>query len=353
MARGLGRVRGVVVAIAVAVTGIAQAATPVVPEPVAVPTELPPAVRDALEAQRKALAVRAAALATDVAEHDVKCRSVPADDSARIGACHAALKFLQERFSKHRAAVEVFNRSVSDALVRVVVTREQDELDRTNERWLRAQEQRIREAVAAGRAWRMAMLESLRNIQVPEPTHRPKSLDDVLPGDVLLFEAAPGFSAAIPPADYFYRVASDLARGDVLAAAAKRPAAVSHALTFVKRVNGVMLFLDHTSEGSRILDRRELTRKYDDRKVYVARPQTTPDGRALWAAARQAALRNRPYYGVLPGQQVCSEQACVVVAKATGTPMANHRLGPIDITPADFFDREAIGKYFIVSPLEP
>ena len=239
-----------------------------------------------------------------------------------------------------------------DRAVREVVLREQDEFDRMNAAWLRKQEELIRQSVAADRDRRRAVLESIRRIEVPSPNILPRTLDDLQPGDILLFEPEAGWNQAIPPADYFYRVASDFARGDVHAAIGRRPALVSHALTFVRQVNGVQLFLDHTHEGSRLLDRRELTRKYHTRKTYVARPETAPDGRQLWAAAREAALKKGAYFGVLPGQQVCSERACAVVARASGPMPAGTRLGIIDITPGDYYDRKAIGKYFVVSPLE-
>jgi hypothetical protein len=259
----------------------------------------------------------------------------------------AQLKNLQDEQDRLAAR----NREI-DQTIQSTVQEEQDSFDQMNEAWMRSQEQLIRESVERDADWRNAVLTALRNIEVPEPEHQPQSLDDLLPGDVLLYAPAKDVSEVIPPLDYFYRVASDLANGDIFLAAERRPAPVSHALTFVKEVNGVSLFLDHTSDGSRILDQRELARKYDDRKIYVARPQTVVDGRLLWSAAREAALRNKPFFGVLPGELVCSEQACVAISKATNLQLTNNRLGPVDVTPGDFFDSQAIGKYFIVSPLE-
>jgi hypothetical protein len=177
-------------------------------------------------------------------------------------------------------------------------------------------------------------------------------MSDLLPGDVVLL-APEGWAVVVPPVDRFYRVAEDLARGDVFAAIEAKTAPASHALTFVKRVNGKLLFLDHTHQGSRILDLESFEKQYSGRKLYVARPETVPDGRALWEAAREAALKSTSAdFGVLPGQIVCSERAAVAVAKSTGLNLRGNRLGPIDVTPADFFDQQNIGKYFVVSPLE-
>jgi hypothetical protein len=258
------------------------------------------------------------------------------------------LRALQEEQDRLTAR----NRSL-EATGDAAVQREQDEFDRMNETWLRSQAQLIRDAAARDSAWRGAVLAALRNIHVPEPAHRPHTMADLLPGDVVLLGPAKDWSQAIPPTDFFYRVANDLARGHVFAAIDRRPAPASHALSFVKRANGVMLFLDHTHEGSRILSTRDFERKYQGRKVFVARPSSAPDGKLLWAAARDAALRQKPYFGILPGQLVCSDQVCVALTKAGVDDLANHRLGPIDITPGDFFDPEGTGKYFIVSPLDP
>lgn len=254
-----------------------------------------------------------------------------------------ALKDEQDRLAARDQQIE--------AAISELVRREQSDFDQMNEHWLNVQAELIRQTVSSDRAWRDAVLKSVDNIEVPDVAKSPRRFENLLPGDILLFVPEHGWNELVPPIDYFYRVAEDLARGTVFAAIGRPVAPVSHALTFVKRANGVMLFLDHTSDGSRMLDRRELARKYEDRPVYVARPQMAVDGAQLWAAARVAALRNKPYFGVLPGQLVCSEQACVTVSKAAGVQLAGNRLGPVDITPGDFFDAKEVGKYFIVSPL--
>ena len=126
---------------------------------------------------------------------------------------------------------------------------------------------------------------------------------------------------------------------------------MSHALTFVKEVGGTFLFLDHTSEGTRILDDRTFLAEYGAREMYVARPHAIVDGRALWQEARAAALRPASDYGLLGDDVVCSERAGIAVARVTGTE-PDRRLGPVDITPGDFFDTEgATGKHFSVTRL--
>ena len=116
-----------------------------------------------------------------------------------------------------------------------------------------------------------------------------------------------------------------------------------------------MLFLDHTKEGSRILDADAYLRKYGGRPMYIARPQAKVDGRKLWEVAREAALKKKSDYGFIGMNVVCSERAAIAVAKATGTPIdkEHHTMkkiwGPVDITPNDFFDDNHVGKFFLVS----
>src|SRR5579862_4150691 len=130
--------------------------------------------------------------------------------------------------------------------IKAAVEREQAEFNSMNQAWLRNQEEFIRQRTEADLAWQRAVLKSLRDIKVPLPSY-PTSFADLLPGDVVLFEPESGWNSVIPSLDYLYRVAEDLADGDVYAAIQRRPAPVSHALTLVKRTNGVLLFLDHTN----------------------------------------------------------------------------------------------------------
>lgn len=259
-----------------------------------------------------------------------------------------ALQDEQDRLVARNKTIDV---ELSAAAPNPDVAREQDEFDRMNSAWMRAQERLIREAVEYDSKWRNAVLASLQSGAPPDPTVRPQTLADVLPGDILLFEPE-GWSVIIPPLDRFYRAAEELARGKVFAAITQEEEPVSHATAVVKRVNGITLFLDHTHVGSRILDQKELERLYANRKIYLARPQTVVDGKQLWKTASAAALRRKADFGVTPGKLVCSERSGIAVANATGIDLQTRRLGPIDITPGDFFDSQSVGKYFVISPLK-
>lgn len=68
----------------------------------------------------------------------------------------------------------------------------------------------------------------------------------------------------------------------------------------------------------------------------IAKPQAKVDGRALWEAAREAALKSESDYGLFGDKLVCSERAAVVVAKATVTVMCreNHGFGIYAMDPS-------------------
>ena len=223
-----------------------------------------------------------------------------------------------------------------------------------NLEWRQRQAGLVREAAARDK-WRREVLASLEELRLPKPMDKPKDLADLMPGDVILLAPSLTFdiSHVIPPAEWIYRVATSLASGEALATALRPPGEiVSHTAAAVKSVNGHLLFLDHTLEGSRILTKEIFEKKYGTRGIYVARPVLPVDGDKLWQAARKSALREGSDYGVRGENVVCSERIGIVVSKAIGRPLDSQLPGPIDITPADFLDKKRAGKYFIVSGIE-
>ncbi|MEZ4601142.1 MAG: hypothetical protein R2940_15235 [Syntrophotaleaceae bacterium] len=243
--------------------------------------------------------------------------------------------------------------SPSTAQTTTAVRQEQDAFDRMQADWLRSQQELIRQSVAYDSKWRNEVLASIKAIRVPNPATRPKELDDLRPGDVLLIGPDDSFIAgAIKRADPLYRALDSLVASNV-SSEDLRYGKASHVLTFVRKVREELLFLDHTSEGSRILNEEELMRRYCNRPVYIAKPQAKVDGRKLWEIAREAALQKKSDYGLLGSSVVCSERAAIAVAKATGVAMDKEQhvfgLGAVDITPADFFDDKHVGKFFLVS----
>jgi len=243
-----------------------------------------------------------------------------------------------------------------EAHLRLIVQKERDEYEKMNAQWLKRQQEFIRQAATRDKKWKNEVLASIKDIRVPSPVFTPKTLDDLNPGDILLIAPDDSPTArGIVRADPLYRAIDYFSGGNVSKPGWKK-GRVSHAMTVVKAVNGEILFLDHTRDpGSRILTRKEYIREYGRRGMLVARPQAKVDGRELWLAAREAALKKKSDYGFFGDDVVCSERAAIVVAKATKLPLQNEhhrlgkRLGPVDITPSDFFDYQHVGKYFVIS----
>jgi hypothetical protein len=72
--------------------------------------------------------------------------------------------------------------------------------------------------------------------------------------------------------------------------------------------------------------------------------------------ANTAAGRVDTDYGVFGDDVVCSETAGFAIARATRSDLgglASGRLGPIDITPADFVDQRRAAKVFILMAMNP
>jgi hypothetical protein len=354
-----------------------------IPDLLTVPEDLPESEKDVLSRQRSAVVAEETDIESQVARHDAKCANVLADSPLEEECRQEKARILQ-RIEKYAADVKRFNTAVATAsreAEKQIVRKEQDELDRSyevskeqeefdkkNAAWLRRQQKQIREAVKKDKAWTNEVLDSIKAMRVPSPIYQPKDLDDLQPGDILLVAPEEGepISNIISRLDQVYT-------GRVFKTGEKKSPA-SHALTVVKTVNGNLLFLDHTSKkGSRIFGEKQFLREYGHRGMYVARPQAVIDGRKLWGVAKEAAKKTREGkghgldwtdygVGVFNKDVVCSDRAALAVVKASGRRLVlnpgneqvplQDRWGPIDITPADFFDKENIGKYFIVNQLQ-
>jgi len=324
------------------------------PEPPELADGLPLEERQDFNRRREETAQERTRLLSWIERHNTDCSDVPGSDTGRIQHCREEEQQLKAEIEAYANAWGALKEEIASASsVQNVVQREEDEFNQMQEVWLRRQEDQIREAARQQRQWTEEVMAALESIEVPSPfLYRPKTMRDLRPGDILLVTPEGKLGRNIVRGDFLIRATSDLADGRIFKGAHSGKAPVSHALTFVKSVNGKLLFLDHTKEGSRILDEKELLRKYGHRGAFVARPQVLVDGRILWEAARTAALEKKSDFGLLGRNAVCSERAAWAVARATGLPLENGRLGPVDVTPGDFFDPEGTGVYFLVSPLD-
>ena len=329
------------------------------------PREIPPqitgTVRAELETEKMRILAEQTAISDQASAHNERCHEV------RLGGpedtrCLAELERLNGRIRKYEQRVANFDTAVGKAEAaaagRDAVANEQAEMDADPEKWTERQWENVRDKVNARSAWRR---EALRFIEESSSGKMQiTKFSELTPGDVLLIVpahiqndvAGAAVGGAVLGGDYLIRVTSDFATGKIFRAVDEKVTPAAHVVTFVRATGDKMLFLDHTLVGSRILDQRQFLRSYGSRPMFVARPEAVVDGREIWNAARQAALQKKSDYGLFGKNVVCSERAGIAVARATGLPISNGRIGPVDITPGDFFDRRGdVGKHFVVTQL--
>lgn len=153
----------------------------------------------------------------------------------------------------------------------------------------------------------------------------------------------------------------------------------SHALVFLGKTPGSMLFLDHTAfnplkpedgGGTHIMGETEFYEKYGKRTLYGARVLAPLDGRKLLTEALKTAEKDarpggwrsfRPTTFLLVGTKednaACSVRARMTVFKATSPSRDEweeemRKLGIFDLSPNSFFDKKRVGKYFVTFPVE-
>lgn len=344
-----------------------------------VPATLEASLRLPLESERERIAAAVDSLNATLTRFNARCGAVDPRDGAKMASCQAESNSLDAAIADIEARKAHFNarlKSVVDSARTAAPARravhaeppaptvdpaaqaEQHALETNLKGWLAERATAVRAAAVANAQWTKALVAAIREGRAPEPTYQITRLSALSAGDVILVApedprrsvADAALGGAIQGADYLVRSASDLASGRAFQSA-QRVAPVSHALTFVRSVQGKLLFLDHTSEGSRVLDEREFLRHYGAREMYVARPEAVVDGRLLWTEARRAATQHRSDYGLFGSSVVCSERSGIAVARASGLTLGD-RLGPVDITPGDFFDRAGnAGKHFAITRL--
>lgn len=325
-----------------------------------VPGNLPVQERQALLQRKSALEAQKKALAAKARVHNQKCGKVPAG-TALENECRLKMGRLRADISAYSKLFKRYNQEVRQILAvlrkaRQEVAREQQEFKRRYTQWLHKRHQQVREAVRKGKGWANAVLEAIKRNRVPESALRPKSLKELQPGDILLVEPAEGKSGRT---SRLIRITDHFITGRAFKFD-KNLGPASHALTYIGRApSGRALFLDNTpTSGSHIIGETEFLQTYGSRRQYVARIQAKVDGRKILRVALGAAQNAKKGkrlgsdYGVLGKDAVCSERAAFAVAKASGMSLKEHHLGYVDITPGDFFDKESVGKYFILSPLK-
>jgi hypothetical protein len=249
-----------------------------------------------------------------------------------------------------RTSTGVELRMKGELPVSAAVSREQKAFEQNNPAWRQSYVPLVQKMHAGPSPQCAEICESIRTKKPPFPSYR--QFNELKSGDVLIFEPDDKVGATIK---YLDRLASwDL------------HSPVSHALTYLKEVNGKKLFLDNTSGrgmGPRIITEDEFLRIYGKREAYVAQPLNTIDSGKLWAAARELVLKqttgshgfvDRSHYGVWgKNDMVCSEAARWVLVKAgadirqTGS-LAKRAIG-IKFSPADIWLDD---QDFLITPFE-
>lgn len=340
----------------------------------AVPAQLSQRVRDSLEIVRANLTTRIDAYKARAIEFNAACAAVVPGSSA-AAACFAGRDAMGVTVASIKSDRASYVQGVA-ALVAAIpppntnakvdrvapveppspVIDEEAEFYKDPIGWRDRQELRVRHAVFLQKKWTGEVLKAIKaRTSIPSTT-----LSTLSEGDVLLVapiahkldpaEHLKGVAIAI--GDYELRAISAFASGGLLAAAQVAPRQLSHSITFLREVNGRKLFLDHDLSGTHVIDEAGFLKEYGARQMLVARPQEIVDGRELWQAAREYALRQRGY-GVTGGRVVCSDMCLMAVARATKVEYSGGNLGPIDVTPADFYDKRGnVGKHFVVSRLQ-
>ena len=335
-----------------------------------VPRQIPEPMRSELVARRAAIVREIDRLNELVDQFNTTCGAVSATDTEARARCQRDFDAYNQAARTVEASKLNFNEQVREAMRRGLkiteppppaVLREEATLRDDPRQWLRDREQDVRRAVRANAQWTARVLRRLEEPRTKEPQYEVTRSSELGAGDVILVAppnerlnptGAAG-SQVIRFGDAAYRVFAEAASGRTAAAARQGVEPPSHALTYLGVISGVRMYYSEDIGGSRIIDERQFLRDYGAREMYVARPQAVVDGRRLWKAARDATIRNPDDYGCVgDGKYTCAERTGIVVAQATGMDLSTHRVGPIDVTPGDFFDREGnVGKHFVITRL--
>lgn len=344
-----------------------------------VPKYVTGALRDSLESVRTDLENRLAAYRSRKAAYDATCTLIPADQTQTITSCareHAAELPKATALAKSKADY-VLSISRLDSIgasnpgfAKVdrtapveppsPVIDDETEFNKDPIEWRDRQELRVRHAVFLQKKLTAQILTALRGGTAVPPAAAVTQLSALSAGDVLLVAPAAiqyGVGEyvkgqAIALSDYALRAVSAFSSDGLSAAANVKPTQLSHALTFIREVNGRRFFLDHDLSGTHVIDEVQFARIYGSREMLVARPQAIVDGRELWKAASDL-QRNQRGFGVGGDRVACSGMCTIAVGRATTTTYTGGNLGPIDTTPGDFYDKTGnVGKYFIVTRLE-
>ena len=287
---------------------------------------------------------------------EAKCTGVETNSSLDVE-CKIKQKEIEGKRDQLILAINEFNKTILSGSDSFFAFKEQRNLTERFDGWILDQQAKVQEAVKADSNWTKEFLGYLKGFSPPESTFQPKGLNDLKNGDVLLLFPKENEEKMIDWVDKFY---NGYNMNEELKA--------SHALIFIGRdAAGRCLFLNNTSKsylhpednpgGPHIIGQTEFEQLYGQREYYVARPRDVVDGNILLKTAQEMHIKasNKisiagSKYGVLGNDLVCTESADKTVAKATGRQRIDKKRF-IDVSPNNFFDKQDVGRYYIISSM--
>lgn len=238
---------------------------------------------------------------------------------------------------------------------------EQDEFERMNAAWMTNQTKLIQQRLQEPNPWCNSIYTSLKTKEPPPPG---KAFDELQPGDVLLISPDDSSSSKW------------IRRLDRFSSQVESPA--SHALIYLKEVNGKKLFLDNVSGaqkdeaagiGPHIITGEQYLKIYGQREANVAtllQPLKKDQAARLWTAAREMGINelsdqqrksgnwiDKSGFGLYGNDNmVCSEASRWALIKAgrwiPGTRSPLKKLAGVEYGPVNFYTDD---DHFLVTPL--
>jgi len=298
-----------------------------------------------------------AALKSKVELFNAKCAAVKESEKELVAQCETEQADIKKMKLELIGGILVFNKDIIIQSDKFFAVKEEKDLNNNFDSWITTQHTLVQSAVAADANWTNEFLQRLKGFPPPESSFQPKGLSDLKNGDVLLIYPKTLRDKAIDRADKFY---NSYGSSENLKAC--------HGLVFIGRdASGRCLFLNNTAKsylhpednpgGPHIIGQTEFEQLYGSSDYYVARPRAVVDGKMLLQAAKDMHIKagNKitiagSAYGVLGDDMVCTVSSDNAVAHATGRQPVDRKKF-IDVTPNNFFDKEATGRYYIISPI--
>lgn len=296
-------------------------------------------------------------LKTHIATFNTKCKAVPEWDTQLIQECEKEQLKIKKEKKDLIDTINGFNADVINASNDFFAEKEEKKITDDFDFWMSEQHTLTQSAVKADSNWTNQFKNYLKGFGLPDSSLQPRGVNDLKNGDVLLLFPITLKDKLTDLGDKFYNSYS-----------IKEDLKACHALVFIGRdPGGKALFLNNTAKsylhprespgGPHIISQAQFEKEYGNYDYYVARPREVVDGKKLFLTAQEMHINASKKisllgssYGVLGNDIVCSESSDIVVARATGRqPVAKGKF--IDITPNNFFDKQDVGRYYIISPL--